>query len=101
MHAWLQRHDGDVGLDDAVKKLLEDLLGGRFGRRRIRCPRCRWRPTKASRWWCVPACGHTWNTFDTHGKCPACQRQWKVTQCLSCGRYAPHQDWYDEQPGSA
>jgi hypothetical protein len=37
---------------------------------RIKCPLCGWSPRKDDRWAC--SCGHTWNTFDTGGVCPAC-----------------------------
>lgn len=59
---------------------------------RIRCPLCSWTPGKNDLWSCT--CGHSWNTFDTGGVCPACLYQWKETQCLSCARWSPHSDWY-------
>jgi len=65
---------------------------------RIACPRCRWEPRAEDNWWCE--CNHVWNTFDTGGRCPQCHRQWEDTQCLSCGEWSPHLDWYldlDEQ----
>ena len=34
---------------------------------RIRCLLCGWSPRKEDKW-----CGHSWNTFDTGGVCPAC-----------------------------
>src|SRR5204863_2791906 len=46
-------------------------------------------------WSCT--CGHSWNTFDTGGVCPACLQQWMETQCLSCTRWSAHSDWYAEQ----
>jgi hypothetical protein len=77
---------------------------------RIRCPKCQWQPTKDSTWTCVPmghpeyyvhgACGHSWNTFDTRGRCPGCRHQWKNTMCLSCGELSPHRAWYDTQGGT-
>ncbi len=36
---------------------------------RIRCPFCGWSPRKEDKWFCE--CGHSWNTFDTGGVCPA------------------------------
>jgi len=60
---------------------------------RIRCPKCGWTPRREDRWMCT--CGHSWNTFDTGGVCPGCLHQWKETQCLSCGRWSPHSDWYE------
>ena len=70
---------------------------------RIRCPHCLWQPERGSRWLCYPAgapefffdgCGTSWNTFDTRGVCPGCSHQWRFTSCLSCAKWAPHQDWY-------
>jgi hypothetical protein len=58
----------------------------------IRCPQCRWVPVEEARWPCK--CGHVWNTFQTRGCCPACQHQWEVTQCPSCGEISPHTAWY-------
>ncbi|MGE3915020.1 MAG: hypothetical protein AB7F78_04910 [Hyphomicrobiaceae bacterium] len=76
---------------------------------RIRCPHCRWQPGRGSTWTCLPighpeyfrdACGHSWNTFDTRGVCPGCKHQWLHTSCLSCGRWALHEAWYErEGPG--
>ena len=58
----------------------------------IRCPKCNWAPHHNDRWLCK--CGHSWNTFETGGFCPACRYQWKVTGCLSCGETSAHSDWY-------
>jgi hypothetical protein len=60
---------------------------------RIRCPVCGWMPRKDDRWSCE--CGYSWHTFDTGGVCPACLRQWGVTQCLSCLSWSAHSDWYE------
>jgi hypothetical protein len=62
--------------------------------RRIRCPKCEWEPSKHDRWHCDDACGHVWNTFETSGRCPACQKQWRETACLRCGIWSPHDEWY-------
>ena len=67
----------------------------------IRCPKCRWKPLASSLWSCGPSCRHSWNTFDTAGICPACGRAWKMTQCLRCGAWSPHPDWYREDDGQA
>ena len=61
---------------------------------RIRCPLCNWSPSSRDRWLCT--CGHSWNTFDTGGVCPACLFQWASTQCLACGRWSPHSAWYEQ-----
>lgn len=79
-------------------------------RPRIRCPHCRWEPTKSSRWGCFemgapenfgPGCGASWNTFDSRGLCPGCKHQWRHTSCLACDRTSRHEDWYEErEPGA-
>lgn len=62
----------------------------------ICCPKCSWEPHAGARWACT--CGHEWNTFDTAALCPACNKQWTHTQCLSaagdCYAMSPHLDWY-------
>lgn len=63
--------------------------------RRIRCPKCKWQPNRSSRWQCRADCRHVWNTFDTHGVCPACGYAWRETQCLRCHVMSPHVDWYE------
>jgi hypothetical protein len=60
----------------------------------IRCPKCKWTPGSETRWGCK--CGHVWNTFWTHGLCPACQYQWTVTACHKCGENSTHSEWYDQ-----
>ena len=60
---------------------------------KIYCPKCEWSPQPDSRWRCV-SCGHVWNTFDTSALCPKCGKQHVDTQCLSCKRFSPHDDWY-------
>src|SRR5438105_682374 len=70
--------------DGDEEKLLDLLLREaekRDQNRRIRCPRCH--------------CGHIWNTFDTHARCPSCGFQWRETQCLSCAAFSQHDDWYE------
>jgi hypothetical protein len=62
--------------------------------RRIRCPKCKWQPQRSSRWICK--CRHVWNTFDTHGVCPACSYAWRDTKCPHCKQWSPHADWYGD-----
>ncbi|AKF08407.1 hypothetical protein DB32_005556 [Sandaracinus amylolyticus] len=81
--------DGDGGVD------LRDFLGTRDRGPRIRCPKCRWEPRSHDRWQCE--CLHVWNTFDTRGRCPACAKQWRMTQCLRCHALSSHDDWYEER----
>lgn len=73
---------------------------------KIRCPICRWNPTKAARWYCLPmgapehftgGCGKRWHTFDTRGLCPSCRYQWKHTTCLRCGGTSLHEEWYEQE----
>jgi len=60
----------------------------------IYCPKCEWRPRAEDRWFCVPSCGTTWNTFWTRAVCPGCGVKWPSTQCLACEAYSPHEAWY-------
>ncbi len=60
--------------------------------RLIRCPKCLFRPPVGLRWTCN--CGHSWNTFWTSGRCPACHFQWEVTQCPGCRETSEHRAWY-------
>lgn len=78
----------------------------RHGLPKIRCPKCRWEPSRDSRWFCASAgppenfdggCMTEWNTFDTRGECPGCHHQWKFTSCLSCAAWSAHDDWYVDE----
>ncbi len=60
---------------------------------KIRCPRCAYRPKASDRWQCD--CGFTWNTFDTHGVCPACDHAWMETACPACHLWSAHEAWYE------
>lgn len=62
---------------------------------RIRCPKCRWEPSRDDQWQC--SCLHLWNTFETRGVCPACGRKWADTQCPRCILWSPHEDWYEAE----
>ena len=63
---------------------------------RIRCPACEWQPAKSDTWSCNPeGCGHVWNTFDTTGVCPSCQKHWEYTACLRCSQWSLHDLWYE------
>jgi hypothetical protein len=85
----------DVLTQPAIGTRTGDSPGDGRGGIRIRCPKCQWTPRAEDRWAC--RCGHTWNTFDTGGVCPSCLYQWTVTQCLRCGEFSPHSDWYGEE----
>ena len=63
---------------------------------KIACPSCAWEPPPSAMWTC--ACGHDWHTFDTGGRCPACARQWRDTQCPACSAWNRHVDWYHDLP---
>lgn len=71
--------------------------GTGFDGSRIKCPLCAWAPGKDDRWVC--SCDFIWNTFDTGGRCPACDFQWAETMCLRCRQWSPHAEWYvDPEP---
>jgi hypothetical protein len=78
------------------KKILEKLGLDKGRRTRIRCPKCQWEPSRNDSWCCAPGCGHVWNTFETHGLCPGCNKQWTHTACLRCDAWSLHDDWYEE-----
>ena len=83
----------DAGLPDTTSDRQRDSTGGP----RIRCPKCAWEPRRDDTWAC--ACLHEWNTFETGGVCPACQRRWLDTQCPRCDTWSPHLAWYVEESG--
>jgi len=62
---------------------------------RIRCPLCQWQPQKSDRWYCSPGCYHCWNTFDTAGVCPGCDKHWQETACLKFHGWSLHEAWYE------
>lgn len=93
-----------LGRDDEAGEsgvVVAELLRAFGGPRGIRCPGCGWRPLRSSRWVCSRHCGHSWNTFDTAGCCPACRHQWTVTQCLGCHGVFRHADWYVAEGSAA
>jgi len=63
----------------------------------ISCPNCGWEPGETDRWVC-DVCNTHWNTFETHGKCPTCGKQFIDTQCKrskgGCGQMSLNADWY-------
>jgi hypothetical protein len=79
-------------LDDDLEAQLGE--GERGRRARIRCPQCAWQPGRHDVWVCH--CNTRWNTFETRGVCPGCSYAWRVTQCLKCEAFSPHEDWYTE-----
>jgi hypothetical protein len=64
---------------------------------KIFCPRCAWAPGPHDRWECRPGCRAVWNTFETHGRCPGCSKQWLVTVCLACNVGSLHEAWYHDE----
>lgn len=88
--------DGVGNKDRFVPSIFEDDIDKDFSG--IRCPSCKWRPTREDTWACSPGCGEVWNTFQTHGECPGCQRRWPSTQCTRCGVWSDHDAWYEERP---
>lgn len=85
------RHGPEVPLGNDFVHILED-DDESSGKGRIRCPKCGWQPGSGDLWMC--RCGCVWHTFDTGGRCPDCGRRWHKTQCLLCGEWSPHKDWY-------
>ena len=65
---------------------------------KIQCPSCEWKPDGGNYWRCN--CGNVWNTFDTVGICPVCDKKWEKTQCPGtgypggCGLISNHDEWY-------
>ena len=60
----------------------------------IYCPKCKWVPPRVALWECLEVCGCLFDTFETGGVCPACQEKFEYTQCIMCGQFSPHRDWY-------
>jgi len=91
--------------EEAIDQALEeDEESNNFNR--IRCPVCYWPPSEWSQWCCgrceypeqfFGGCGTSWNTFETHGRCPGCNHQWIWTVCLRCHRWSLHEEWYTTQ----
>jgi hypothetical protein len=93
------------GRDEVIDRIVDHLVeqdDDEFSA--IRCPHCKWQPSRASRWACVSgggpephfaSCGTVWNTFETAGRCPGCQHQWRWTSCLRCGQWSLHVEWYE------
>ena len=90
----LQRPTGEPD-DGLAEEILKKLARKAPKPPRIRCPKCRWQPRKESRWMCGEGCRHSWNTFDTHGVCPACHFRWENTKCHACHQWSKHDDWYE------
>ncbi|MBS1796282.1 MAG: hypothetical protein JSS81_20690 [Acidobacteria bacterium] len=90
-------------VEEILKELVKDAGGDGF--ERIRCPLCRWQPTAESRWCCASSgepenfdggCYTVWNTFETRGRCPGCNHQWRWTICPRCHGWSLHNDWYEK-----
>jgi hypothetical protein len=84
------------GKDSTPKHSTDDSLD-RQDFLRIRCPECGWQPTRRDAWCCDPGCGHVWNTFETHGRCPSCDKHWQYTACHKCEQWSLHEAWYESQ----
>lgn len=78
--------------DSLVVSKVEDDDDHKWGRRRVRRPRCAREPGRDDLWSCL--CLHSWNTFDTGSPCPACGRQRAETQCLRCREWSRHASWH-------
>lgn len=102
LHSMFSAFKKTAEAEELLKKL-EEKENAENGFQKIRCPHCRWQPDASSRWFCSDcdapeffynSCGAMWNTFETRGKCPGCNHQWRWTSCLRCGGWARHEDWY-------
>jgi hypothetical protein len=102
---WLKAAFTAFRKTDKTEEILKNLEtdDGASKTNRIRCPHCRWRPQKSSRWFCgdcdypeyfYGGCGTGWNTFETGGVCPGCAHKWIWTSCLHCAKWSLHEDWY-------
>jgi len=60
----------------------------------IYCPKCKWEPPRAALWECLEVCGCLFDTFETGGTCPECHEKFEHTQCIMCGQFSPHREWY-------
>jgi hypothetical protein len=85
----------EVKPPDTIQKKSPGKQAAPPGEWKIQCPKCHWKPGDADRWECV--CQHSWNTFQTRGRCPACGKQWTETQCPHCGEWSPHEAWYVDE----
>ncbi len=64
----------------------------------ISCPKCGWEPDENCQWVC-DVCNTKWNTFETHGKCPGCNKVFEDTGCSrskgGCGEMSLNAEWYE------
>jgi endogenous inhibitor of DNA gyrase (YacG/DUF329 family) len=61
----------------------------------VACPQCGYAPSKGGLWTCAPdGCGGSFDTFETHAKCPHCDAQFAWTACPACGKASAHKAWY-------
>jgi DNA-directed RNA polymerase subunit RPC12/RpoP len=56
------------------------------------CPACGQPPVLGAFWRCA-RCLKPFDTFETQGRCPHCQSEFAVTQCLDCGEAYPFPQW--------
>ncbi len=56
------------------------------------CPGCRVHPPRAALWTCGD-CQEPFDTFETGGACPACERVFAGTACPDCGQAHPFEQW--------
>lgn len=78
------------------------MLTESFGQSRtgIACPRCHYVPLVGTQWTCAPdGCGGSFDTFDTHARCPHCDAQFGWTMCPSCSQSSAHHAWYHTTGG--
>jgi RNA polymerase subunit RPABC4/transcription elongation factor Spt4 len=61
-------------------------------RLQVACPECGWQPDENYSWQCT--CGHSWNSFQTYGVCPACAKVRQETECPTCKQSSQYESWY-------
>jgi hypothetical protein len=60
----------------------------------VSCPLCGWQPSSDDLWTCD--CGHAWHTFDSAGRCPACNKTHHTAGCPACAEASDHSAWYPQ-----
>lgn len=60
----------------------------------IKCPKCKKKPSSGDLWIC--SCQHIWDTFQTGGHCPKCNKIWEDTSCPKCSKWSKHIAWYSD-----
>lgn len=56
------------------------------------CPSCKTAPPLGALWRCAK-CGNMFDTFASQGRCPHCETEYSLTQCIDCGVRSPFEQW--------